>query len=142
MIIYPDANYVSFVSVEDAVICVSMQDPNNEFLKMDKENKEAMLIKHTNLLLSVCFMPAEEDDICGCEKPAYCDFKKALCSMILYDCDRGCCRDVKSFDNGVTKTEYFDKGKTYLEDKIPMEAMPYIKNCIKLDYRETILWSM
>ena len=142
LIVYPLEDFDSLISLEDAIECVTKRNPDAEFLKLGVEYQEGVLVTYTDLIISLYNMPSdvEEEQICTTYyiKPLDCDFKKALCLMILKDCGRGCCENIQSFNNGVTSTSYFDRGQPTLLDDIPRSVQAIIKDCLKFEFRKTI----
>jgi len=69
-----------------------------------------------------------------------CDFRKALCMMIVHDCSRMCCDNISSFSDGVTTTKYFDRGEKTSLDKVPDMARDLLSDCLKIEHSKVVSW--
>jgi len=100
---------------------------------------------HYDLRDKLCKMIVNKVRIGGCKsQPTVtmpkCDFAKGLCLFVANDCGAKCCTDIASYDNGVTKTSYFDRGEKTLLDRVPRVAQNELRNCLRVDEQKTIAW--
>ena len=59
IIVYPLKNYNSFLSLQDAIKCVSSRDPNNKFLTLTPAEQEAILISYSDTLTALYNVPQD-----------------------------------------------------------------------------------